>query len=134
MARSLTPRDCHALMNLLVKEATGQDNAIQAVDSSTFVSAGELVLSTGTENVMNALSVVLGRTFMATRPYNAKLAIINAINSGVYTNRMRKISYYSRESLASGMFNTQLYTNLSEGFTNGQNIADGDNRRCGALF
>ena len=121
MARSLTPRDCHALMNLLVKEATGQDAEIQAVDSSTFVSAGELVLSTGVDNVLNSLSLVLGRTFMAVRPYKAKLAIINALNTEMYTNRMRKISFYSRESQASGDFNTQLYTNLAAGYDNGEN-------------
>ncbi len=125
MARTLTARDCHALMNLLVKEATGQDATIQVVDSSTFVSAGEQVLATGTENVLNALSLVLGRTFMAVRPYNAKLNLINAINTGEFTHRMRKISFYSREAQASGDWNTQLYTNLADGFTNGQNIDDG---------
>lgn len=123
--RTLTAKDCHALMNLLVKEATGQDNSIQAVDSSTFVSAGELVLATGTENVLNALSLVLGRTFMAVRPYDAKLALINAISTREYTHRMRKISFYSREAQASGDWNTQLYTNLADEFTNGQNISDG---------
>ena len=126
MARTLTARDCHALMNLLVKEATGQDALIQVVDSSTFVSAGEQVLATGTENVLNALSLVLGRTFMAVRPYNAKLSLINAVNTGEYTHRMRKISFYARESQASGDWNTQSYTNLADGFTNGQNVADGD--------
>ncbi len=126
MARTLTARDCHALMNLLVKEATGQNGSIQAVDSSTFVAAGETVLATGTENVLNALSLVLGRTFMAVRPYNAKLNLINAINTGEYTHRMRKISFYSRVAQASGDWNTQLYTNLADGFTNGQNIADGN--------
>lgn len=125
MARTLTARDCHALMNLLVKEATGQNAQIQAVDSSTFVAAGETVLTTGTENVLNALSLVLGRTFMAVRPYNAKLRLINAINTGEYTHRMRKISFYSRAAQASGDWNTQLYTNLADGFTNGQNIDDG---------
>lgn len=125
MARTLTAKDCHALMNLLVKEATGQDATIQAVDSSTFVSAGELVLATGTENVLNALSLVLGRTFMAVRPYDAKLALINAISTREYTHRMRKISFYSREAQASGDWNTQLYTNLADEFTNGQNISDG---------
>lgn len=125
-ARTLTARDCHALMNLLVKEATGQDALIQVVDSSTFVSAGEQVLATGTENVLNALSLVLGRTFMAVRPYNAKLSLINAVNTGEYTHRMRKISFYARESQASGDWNTQSYTNLADGFTNGQNVADGD--------
>ena len=125
MARTLTAKDCHALMNLLVKEATGQDATIQAVDSSTFVSAGELVLSTGTENTLNALSLVLGRTFMAVRPYNAKFNLINAISTKEYTHRMRKISFYSREAQASGDWNTQLYTNFAQGKTNGQNIEDG---------
>lgn len=123
MARILTPRDCHALMNLLVKQATGQEE-IDVVDSSTFVSAGELVLSTGVENVLNSLSIVLGRTFMAVRPYQAKLSIINALNTDLYTSRMRKISFYSRDAQASGDFNTQLYTNLAEGFDNGENGTD----------
>lgn len=121
MPRVLTPQDVHSLMNLLVKEATGQDNAIQVVDASSFVNAGEQILATGTENVLNSLSLVLGRTFMAVRPYKAKLAIINALNTDLYTSRMRKISFYSREALASGDFNTQLYTNLAHDYDNGQN-------------
>ena len=121
MPRVLTPQDVHSLMNLLVKEATGQDSTIQVVDSSSFVSAGEQILATGTENVLNSLSLVLGRTFMAVRPYKAKLAIINALNTDLYTSRMRKISFYSRQALASGDFNTQLYTNLAAGYDNGEN-------------
>lgn len=124
MAIVLTPQDCHALMNLLVKEATGQNAEIQEVNSSNFVSAGELVLATGTENVLNSLSLVLGRTFMAVRPYKAKLAIINALNTDMYSSRMRKISFYSRDALASGDFNTQLYTNLAAGYDNGENGVD----------
>ena len=124
MARVLTPQDCHALMNLLVKEATGQNAEIHEVNSSNFVSAGELVLATGTENVLNSLSLVLGRTFMAVRPYKAKLAIINALNTDLYTSRMRKISFYSRDAQASGDFNTQLYTNLAAGYDNGENGVD----------
>lgn len=124
MARVLTPQDCHALMNLLVKEATGQNAEIQEVNSSNFVCAGELVLATGTENVLNSLSLVLGRTFMAVRPYKAKLAIINALNTDLYTSRMRKISFYSRDAQASGDFNTQLYTNLAAGYDNGENGVD----------
>ena len=120
MARTLTPRDAHALMNLLVKQATGQQ-AITVVDSSTFVSAGELVLSTGTENVLNSLGLVLGRTFIAVRPYKAPLRLINAIDTGAYTSRLRKISFYSKDALASGDYNTQLFTNLAMGFDNNTN-------------
>ena len=121
MARSLTPRDCHALINLMVKEATGQDATIQAVDSSTFVSCGEAILASGMENTLNALSLVLGRTFMAVRPYSGKLRLINAIDTGEYSNRLRKISFYSRDAQASGDWNTQSYTNLAMGYDNGTN-------------
>ena len=125
MARSLNPVDAHAIMNLLVKEATGQNAQIQAVDASSFVSAGEAVMQTGTENVMNALSRVLGRTFMAVRPYNAKLRTINAIDTNMFTDRMRKISFYSKDAQASGWFNTDLYTQHASGLDNGVNNVSG---------
>lgn len=119
MARSLTPRDAHVLMNALVKEATGQNSSIQVVDSSTFVSAGETVLATGVENTLNSLALVLGRRFMAVRPYRARLRNINALNTGLYTHRLSKISFYSREALASGDWNTQLNPeNLAAGVDN----------------
>lgn len=121
MARTFTPLDCYTLINAIAKEATGQEAALQAQDTSSFVSVGETILRTGTENTLNAISVVLGRTFMAVRPYEAKLRIINALNSGLYTNRMRKISFYSREAQASGAFNTNLYTNHAMGYDNGSN-------------
>lgn len=121
MARALTPRDCYALINLMVKEATGQDATIQAVDPSTFVSVGETILNTGYENTLNAISMVLGRTMMAVRPYKAKLYLINALNSGLYANRIRKISYYAREAEPSGAFNTQLYMNHAMDYDNGNN-------------
>ncbi len=121
MAKSFTPQDCYQMMNSLVKQATGQQT-ITVVDTSTFVSAGETVLSTGTENVLNSLSIIIARTLIAVRPYKAKFMLINALNSGTFSNRMRKISFYSKNAIASGMFNTQLFTNLKEGYTNGENV------------
>ena len=120
MARVYTPVDAHTLMNLLVKQATGQQT-VTVTDTSSFVSAGEMVLATGTENVLNAISVIVGRTFMAVRPYDAKLNVFNAINTAMYTNRFRKISFYSKDAQAAGFVNTNLYTNLKDGYTNGQN-------------
>lgn len=121
MARALTAQDCYALINAVVEEATGQQATVQAVNTSTFVSVGETILNTGYENTLNALSMVLGRTMMAVRPYKAKLYIINALNSGLYTNRVRKISYYARPAQASGAFNTNLYTEHAMGYDNGSN-------------
>lgn len=120
MSRTLTPRDGYALMIALVKQATGQTNIIVA-DASDFVSAGELVLATGMENTLNSLSIVVGRTLMAVRPYQAKLRIINALNTDLYTSRLRKISVYSDDAQAAGDWNTQVATNLADGFDNGTN-------------
>lgn len=120
MARSYTPADAHTLMNLLVKQATGQQS-VTVTDTSSFVSAGELVMGTGTENVLNALSIIIGRTFVAVRPYDAKLTLINSINTAMYTNRFRKISFYAKDAQPAGFVNTNLFTNLKDGYTNGQN-------------
>ena len=120
MARALTPQDACAIMTALVRQATGQDN-LTAVDTSTFVSAGETVLATGKENVMGAISIVIGRTLAASRPYRAKLRSINSLNTGVYTSRLRKISYYAKDPLESGWFNTDQNTNFAEGYTSGNN-------------
>lgn len=134
MSKSLVPQDAYLIMNLLVTEATGQNATIQAVDASTFVSAGETVLATGTENVLNALSRVIGRTMVAARPYNAKLSLINTINSGVFSERIRKISFYSRNAQASGDFNTNLYTQHGAGLDNGTNrIVNGSISPVGGL-
>lgn len=125
MARALTPQDVHVIVNLIQKEMSGQDGNVTTVDSSNFVSVGETILAASKENVYNALSTVLGRTLVAVRPYRAALWLINAANTGVYTHRMRKISFYDRGAVASGDFNTQLFTNLEDGFDNGENPSGG---------
>lgn len=120
MARTLTVNDAYQIMNLVVKQATGQQN-IAVTDLSSFVSAGEKVLATGMENVFNSLSLVLNRTLIAARPYKGKLTLMNEVNTDAYSARVRKISFYSKGALPSGEFNTNLFTNLSEGFTAGEN-------------
>ena len=124
MARDLTPRDAHALINAICKEATGQEPTIQAVDTSTFVSVGETILATGVENTLNAISTVIGRTFMAVRPYSSKFGMLEEVDTALFKNRVRKISFYSKYALASGDWNTQLYTNLKDGYDNGTNGGD----------
>lgn len=118
MARTLTPMDAHNIMNLLVQEATGQ-TAIAVVDSSTFVSAGETVLNTGIENTLNALSIVIGKTLVAVRPYSAKIALIQEENTGLYSNRLRKISFYDKGAKEAGFVNTDAHSrNLYNGYDN----------------
>ena len=124
MARTITPQDAHLIMNELVREATGID-AVASTDISSFVSAGETVLATGMENVMNALNIVLNRTLVAARPYSAKFRLVQALDTGIYSNRLRKISYFAQYALPDGSHNTDLFTNLAPGFTAGENISSG---------
>lgn len=121
MARTLTPRDAHALVNLVNAELTGQNASISKVTTDNFVSVGESIGRYAQENVYNALSVVMLRSIIAARVVEDDLIMMEAKDTGVYSSRMRKISYLSRWAKASGDFNTQLYTNLAPGFTAGQN-------------
>lgn len=115
---TFAPKDAYAVMNTLVKQATGANN-ITAVDTSSFIDAGKSVLDTGVENVLNSLSVLIGRTIIASRPYEGKFKIITRNEADAFDNRIRKISFYARDNQASGMFNTDITPdNLGAGKTN----------------
>lgn len=128
MARTLTPIDIHLLLNEIVNEALGTSSSVyeEAIDLSDIVSVGETLLASGVENTLNAISLVLGRTIVAVRPYDAKLRLISEDYAGEYANRIRKISFLMEPALPAGNWNTQIATNLADGFTNGQN-PDPDN-------
>ena len=119
--RALTTQDCYALINQIAEEVEGIDGTLTAIDTSSFVSVGENILRAGYENTLNAISLVVGRTIIAVRPYEAKLRILNTLNSGLFSNRIRKISYLSRPAVPSGAFNTDLYINHAMGYDNGSN-------------
>lgn len=117
----LTPKEGYALMNLLVAEATGVNPTISVVDTSSFISAGETVMATGKENVLNALSIVIGRTMVMTESYEAKFRIINEESNELYEQRVRVLIPYDDKAVPEGAWNTDLYTNLSQGYDNGSN-------------
>ena len=113
--------DGYALMNSVMAQLTGQDN-YQVIDAEGFLDAGKVAMTYSTDEIFNALTIVGARLFTATRPYQAPLYLIDSINSGYFNNRIRKISYYSTWALPSGAFNTNLFTNLADGYDNGQNF------------
>lgn len=120
MARTLTPVDAHQIMNLLLRQATGEQT-LTVTDTSSFISAGELVMATGMENVTNSVSIVMNRLIVASRAYNARMRIVQTDEVGSYSNRARKISFYSQNALPDGSHNTNLFTNLAAGYTSGDN-------------
>ena len=113
MPNYFKPTDVYPIMNSLIKQVSAQ-NQIEVTDTTSFVNAGTSILETGYESVFNALAVLISRTIVAARPYEGKLKIINE-ESGAFDNRARKISFYSKLTQASGMFNTDLYTNVGAG-------------------
>lgn len=132
MARRLNATDAYLIMQNLVKQATGETTTIAEGDVSAYISAGEKVLATGLENTLEALSIVLGRTLIAVRPYRARASVIRAANFDEYKTRMRKISYYSDKALPTGAWNTQVYTkNL---LTGRDNTDGGDGYAAGSMW
>ena len=107
MANSITPTDVYAIVNAAANEMFGKNATIQAVNTTTFATVGEAMLRTGYENTLNALSVVMERTYMAIRPYTHKFSIMD-YNDDMYGAIRRKISFFYDGAEASQNFNTNL--------------------------
>lgn len=120
MARNYNPQDACTLLQGILNQIYGASN-VSTVTTSNFLSAGERALAAGTENVLNALSIPMLKTIIAARPYNESFGILDAIDTGTYSDRIRKISFYSKPPMNAGAWNTQVYTNLANGFTHGEN-------------
>lgn len=112
-------KDVYTIMNVLARTATGQAD-ISVVDTSTFVDAGTKTLATGTDNVLNAIYRTIAEVRFQSRPYTGKFGLISA-DSNKFNNRIAKISYYSSDNTASGAFNTDVATNIADGYDNGTN-------------
>lgn len=106
MANSLTPQDVYTIVNTAAQQMFGA-SAIQAVDTTTFTSVGEAMLNKGYESTLNALGYVIGRTYIAVRPYSGSFALINA-DTETFGGIARKISYFYDATEASNDWNTNL--------------------------
>lgn len=107
-------QDVYTIMNEIVQQATARKD-LAVVDTSSFISVGETVLRTGTENTLNAISAVLTKTIFAVRPYEGKLRSI------IYPEQRwggitRKITPFLMDYEASQDWNTNLSpTQLADG-------------------
>ena len=109
MANLLTPVDVYALMNAVVSQATGRSD-LAVVDTTTFSSVGEIVLRTGTENTLNAISTVIGKTIFSVRPYKGKLESLRVAQQR-WGGQVRKIINLYDEAEKSDDWNTDLAQN-----------------------
>ena len=109
MANVLTPVDVYALMNAVVSQATGRTD-LAVVDTTTFSSVGEIVLRTGTENTLNAISTVIGKTIFSVRPYKGKLESLRVAQQR-WGGQVRKIINLYDEAEKSDDWNTDVTQN-----------------------
>lgn len=109
MANLLTPVDVYALMNAVVSQATGRTD-LAVVDTTTFSSVGEIVLRTGAENTLNAISTVIGKTIFSVRPYKGKLESLRVAQQR-WGGQVRKIINLYDEAEKSDDWNTDLAQN-----------------------
>ena len=106
--------DAYTLMQNIVAQATGQ-TAISVTDTTSFVSAGELALRTGQDNVLSAISTVVCRTIESVRPYRRKFDILT-VSEERWGNQIRKLVPLYKGFEESSDANTDLHpTQLANG-------------------
>lgn len=106
MPMSFVPQDVYTIVNDIAYQATGRKE-LTAVDTSTFVSVGEVLLRTGVENTLNALSTVLAYTIFSVRPYRSPLFSLR-VSPQRWGSQVRKITPLPQDFEASQDWNTQL--------------------------
>lgn len=100
---SLLPVDIHEVVNSLIAQAGGA--ALTATDTSNTITVAQAAQLYGYDTLLNALSLQVGRTIIAIRPYNGDGMGIEVSNQE-YGQITRKISYYSNEFEAEESWNT----------------------------
>ena len=73
---SLTPVDVYKIVNDMNSQMFGTKE-IAVVDTTSFVSVGEKMLRSGTENIMNAMAVTFMNNYFPNTPYIGKVKIID---------------------------------------------------------
>jgi hypothetical protein len=73
---SLTPVDVYKIVNDMNSQMFGTKE-IAVIDATSFVSVGEKMLRSGTENIMNAMAVTFMSNYFPNTPYIGKVKIID---------------------------------------------------------
>lgn len=90
MANDLTFNQLATVLNAITAQATGTAS-LAAVDTSSFVTAGQEALKAGYDTLSTAISQVLSKTIFAIRPYSSKFKGLE-MTVQQYGNITRKLS------------------------------------------
>lgn len=92
---TLTVTDIYIVANAIVKQATGRTD-IAAYDATSFISIADIALKTEPDVLLGAISQVLSRTIMSTRPYTRKFKNLET-DSITFGNHVRKLSIVDKD-------------------------------------
>ena len=112
MANSYYPVDIYTNFNNLVKNVTGDGN--QQFSTDNVVTVGQAAQMYGYENTLNKLSIAMGDTLIAVRPYRSRFGLIEQ-SPEEWGQFARKISYYSGDFEKSQDYQVSGATNLADG-------------------
>lgn len=99
-ANTLSFNDASVILNSIVTQATGQAQ-LTPVNGNDFATVAQVGLLAGMDNLMGAVSQVLSRTLISSRPYYRKFQGLEA-DEIRWGNHVRKINYGDRPWQASG--------------------------------
>lgn len=91
MPNSTKPVDLYSNFNLLIGQQAG--NALSSTGLTNAITVGQAAQLYGYETTLNSLSIQLGRTLIAVRPYTGGFGLIEA-DRDEYGQITRKISYF----------------------------------------
>lgn len=94
---TLSTEQAYTLVAALCKQATGED-ALTPTDLSSFISVANRTMAAGLDKVYSAISVVVGKTLVAVRPYDRKFKGLE-FEPTVFGGIIRKISFIDDEPL-----------------------------------
>ena len=94
MSNDLTFNQLSTVLNQIQKQATGSTSIVAT--ETDFVTVGQMVLKTGYDTTLSAISQVLTRTLFSNRPYAAKFKGLQVSNQR-FGNITRKLSIADKD-------------------------------------
>lgn len=95
MANSLTQNQLYTVLNSIAAQATG-NAGLTATDTSSFVTVADVILKSGYDNLISAISQVLSRTIFSNRPYTRKFRSLET-DRITFGNHVRKLAIADKE-------------------------------------
>lgn len=105
------PTDIYTIANALVKAVTGQDATIQAVNTSSFITVGQMCLDQSMEGTLQALSNMIARTVISSRSYAGKFTSIET-SSQEWGLFVREIAFFASDFDETKFVNTAQQPDL----------------------